>query len=187
MSASAPAITATATTAASTALASASRSTISIGGKSNNIKATLQQHIRSIDGLIKEHRTPVVGPCTSLDAFGPKATHCPNSDGIESNDFSQMVPLVPLHMSYATILTDQKNGPLIYPGQLEQTAAKNEKKGHSTKQFNCALRVVTFGTIIESTMKNISLNVRIKKVLTALTDLLKVGAPAQNARKEHKK
>ena len=80
-----------------------------------------------MDGLIKEHRTPVVGPGTSLDAFGPKATHGPNSDAIENNDFSQMVPLVPLHVSYATILTDQKNGPLIYPGQLEQTAAKNEK------------------------------------------------------------
>ena len=86
------------------------------GGKSNNIKATLQPHTRNIDSLMKEHRTPVVGPSTSLNAFGPNATHGPNSNAIQSNDFSQMVPLVPLHMSYATILTDQKMVPSYIPG-----------------------------------------------------------------------
>ena len=98
------------------------------GGKSNNIKATLQPHVKSIGNLMREQKTPVVGPSTSLDAPGPKATHGPNSDTVQINDFSQMVPLVPLHMSYATILMNQKSGLLVYPGQLEQTPAKNEKK-----------------------------------------------------------
>ena len=107
------------------------------GGKSNNIKATLQPHTRSIGNLIKEHRTLVIAPSTSLDALGPKATHGPSSDVIQNNNFSQMVPFVPLHMSYATILTYQKSGPIIYPGQLEQTPAKNEKK----RQLDRALQI----------------------------------------------
>ena len=112
------------------------------GGKSNNIKATLQPHIRSIDNLIKEHRTPVIAPSTSFDALSPKATHGPNSGAIQNNDFSQMVPFVPLHMSYATILTDQKSGPIIYPGQLEQAQEKNGKK----RQLDRALQLcVTCG------------------------------------------
>ena len=67
------------------------------GGKSNNIKATLQPHTRSIGNLIKEHRTLVIAPSTSLDALGPKATHGPSSDVIQNNNFSQMVPFVQLH------------------------------------------------------------------------------------------
>ena len=107
------------------------------GGKSNNIKATLQPHIRSIDSLTKEHRTTVMAPSTSLDALGPKATHGPNSEAIQNSDYSQMVPFVPLHMSYATILTEQKSGPIIYPGQLEQIPAKTGKK----RQLDRALQL----------------------------------------------
>jgi hypothetical protein len=39
-----------------------------------------------------------------------------------------MVPLVPLHMSHATILRNQKSGPLVYPGQLQQSFKTNDKK-----------------------------------------------------------
>jgi hypothetical protein len=99
-----------------------------LSGKSNNIKSTLQQHQRSIDSLTEEFREPVSGPLTSLDAPCPKATHGPSSDPLENTDFSNMVPLVPLHMSYATILTNQKSGPLVYPGQLQQSFETNDKK-----------------------------------------------------------
>ena len=157
------------------------------GGKSNNIKATLQPHIRSIDNLIKEHRTPVIAPSTSFDALSPKATHGPSSGAIQNNDFSQMVPFVPLHMSYATILTDQKSGPIIYPGQLEQAQEKNGKKDNSTVPFNYALHVVTSDNIIEFTMKNMSLNVLFKKMLIVMIDRLKVGVHVQSARREQQK
>jgi hypothetical protein len=99
-----------------------------LSGKSNKIKSTLQQHQRSIDSLTEEFRAPFFGPITSLDAPCPKATHGPSSDPLENTDFSNMVPLVPLHMSYATVLTNQKNGPLVYPGQLQQSFITNDKK-----------------------------------------------------------
>lgn len=98
------------------------------GGKSNNIKATLQPYQCSIERLIKEHRSPVTAFSSSLDAPGPHATHGPNSTSLYNADFSNMVPIVPLHMSYATILTKQNNGPIVYPGQLEQCLTQNTKK-----------------------------------------------------------
>lgn len=98
------------------------------GGKSNNIKATLQPHLRSIERLTTEHRTTVSEPTTALNAPGPNATHGPNSTPSDNADYSNMVPMVPLHMSYAKVLTNQKSGPLIYPGQLQQTLTQNVKK-----------------------------------------------------------
>ena len=98
------------------------------GGKSNNIKATLQPHQSSIDRLTKEHRSPVTALSSALDAFCPHATHGPNSTLLYNADFSNMVPIVPLHMSYATVLTNQSNGPIVYPGQTEQSLTQNTKK-----------------------------------------------------------
>ena len=62
------------------------------GGKSNNIKATLQPHLRSIERLTKDLRVTVSEPTTALNAPCPNATHGPNSTDSDSADFSNMVP-----------------------------------------------------------------------------------------------
>ena len=98
------------------------------GGKSNNIKATLQPHLRSMETLSKLQRAPVSAPSAASNAPGPPATHGPNSTSSENMDFSHMVSLIPMQMSNAIILTNQKSGPLVYPGQLQQTSAQKVKK-----------------------------------------------------------
>jgi hypothetical protein len=98
------------------------------GGKSNNIKATLQPHLKNIENLIEEHRFPSSAPMTGVSAPGPLATHGPNATSLENRDFSHMVSSIPLHLSNAPVLTIQTNGPLIYPGQLQQTSGRNTKK-----------------------------------------------------------
>jgi hypothetical protein len=98
------------------------------GGKSNNIKATLQPHQINLECLSKELRSAVSAPGTALSALGPPATHGPNSILSLNTDFSQMVPYVPMHMRNASILTSQKSGPLVYPGQLQQASVQTSKK-----------------------------------------------------------
>lgn len=98
------------------------------GAKSNNIKATLQPHLKSIEILSKNHRTPVAPPVTALSAPGPLATHGPNCMTSENKDHNNMVPSIPMSMSHASVLTVQKSGPLIYPGQIQQFRRKTTKK-----------------------------------------------------------
>jgi hypothetical protein len=99
------------------------------GAKSNNIKATLQPHMKSLEDLSKVHRVPVAPPITALSAPGPLATHGPNSITTSNNkDHSNMVSSIPMPLSKAPVLTLQKNGPLIYPGQVQQFRGKKIKK-----------------------------------------------------------
>ena len=100
------------------------------GSKSNNITATLQPHLKAIENLIKDHRVPVASPTTSVNAPRPSAIYGPNaiSDINTNSDFSQIVPLIPLSMISAAVLTTQDCGPIVYPGQLQQTNVKNSKK-----------------------------------------------------------
>jgi hypothetical protein len=100
------------------------------GSKNNNITATLQPHLKEIECLMKDHRVPVSAPTTAINAPGPPANHGPNaiSSANATADFSQMVPLIPLNMSSAAFLNIQDRGPIIYPGQLQQTNIKITKK-----------------------------------------------------------
>lgn len=98
------------------------------GGKSNNIKATLQPFRMSIDNLIREHRVPVSNPPTAANAPGPTATHGPNSDMPDNRDHSNMVHTIPLHMMNASVLNLQKGGPLHYPGQVYKPPPTASKK-----------------------------------------------------------
>ena len=98
------------------------------GAKSNNIKATLQPHLKSIENLSDIHRAPVASPLTALSAPGPLATHGPNCTIAVNKDHSNMVPSIPMHMSNASVLTLQKDGPLIYPGQIQQFRREKLKK-----------------------------------------------------------
>jgi hypothetical protein len=99
------------------------------GAKSNNIRATLQPHLKTIEDLSKIHRPPVAQPITALSAPGPLATHGPNSmTTSENKDHSNMVSSIPMPLRNAPVLTLQKSGPLIYPGQIQQFMGGKLKK-----------------------------------------------------------
>lgn len=98
------------------------------GAKSNNIRATLQPHLTRILSLNAAHRAPVDAPLTALNAPGPLATHGPNSVTAENREFNNMVPVVPLNMSNATVLTSQTSGPLVYPGQQPLLCGSKKRK-----------------------------------------------------------
>ena len=98
------------------------------GGKNLNIKATLQPHLSSIESLMREHRNPVDAPITAVSAPCPPATHGPNSSDVDNRDLRNMVPVVPLQMSSTSTLTSQISGPLLIPGQIEQSVANNSLK-----------------------------------------------------------
>jgi hypothetical protein len=91
------------------------------GGKNNNIKATLQPHLKSLETLSKDHRATVAAPSTAKSITNPSATHGPKSIVTENKDYSKMVPVVPLNMRDASVLTSQLNGPINYPGQVQQS------------------------------------------------------------------
>lgn len=96
--------------------------------KSNNIKATLQPYRINIDTLIQEHRIPVAAPTTAISAPGPAPTHGPNSSTVDNRDHSNMVPIIPLNMSNADVLTKQISGPLVYPSQVHKLSIQTMKK-----------------------------------------------------------
>jgi hypothetical protein len=99
------------------------------GAKSNNIKATLQPHLKTIGDLSKIHRAPVAPPITALSAPGSLATHGPNSmTTSENKDHSNIVSSIPMPLRNAPVLTLQKSGPLIYPGQIQQFRGEKIKK-----------------------------------------------------------
>lgn len=120
------------------------------GAKSNNIKATLQPHLKSIENLSDIHRAPVAPPLTALSAPGPLATHGPNCTIAVNKDQSNMVPSIPMHMSNASVLTLQKDGPLIYPGQIQQF--RREKLKKRSFDLSCALHAVITVIITLSTI-----------------------------------
>jgi hypothetical protein len=79
------------------------------GAKSNNIKATLQPHLKTIEDLSNIHRAPVAPPIAALSAPGPLATHGPNSmTTSENKDHSNMVSSIPMPLHNAPVLALQK-------------------------------------------------------------------------------